>query len=101
MPRRERVSKERSNKRPQEQQSDAEPQEKAKVDTEALRADLDDILDEIDEVLEENAEEFVKDYVQKGGQLWDAEAMSPMRRDRTQCSIWAQPVRRGRIEFLL
>ncbi|HIE21512.1 MAG TPA: ubiquitin-like protein Pup, partial [Acidimicrobiia bacterium] len=26
------------------------------------------LLDEIDEVLEENAEEFVKNYVQKGGQ---------------------------------
>jgi len=30
--------------------------------------DVDDILDEIDEVLEENAEEFVRGYVQKGGQ---------------------------------
>jgi ubiquitin-like protein Pup len=26
------------------------------------------LLDEIDEVLESNAEEFVKSYVQKGGQ---------------------------------
>ena len=34
----------------------------------ALKQDLDDLLDEIDEVLEENAEEFVKAYVQKGGQ---------------------------------
>lgn len=33
-----------------------------------LKADLDDLLDEIDEVLEENAEEFVRSYVQKGGQ---------------------------------
>ena len=32
------------------------------------RADIDDLLDEIDEVLETNAEEFVKSYVQKGGQ---------------------------------
>ncbi len=30
--------------------------------------DVDAILDEIDEVLEENAEEFVRSYVQKGGQ---------------------------------
>ena len=30
--------------------------------------DIDDILDEIDDVLEENAEEFVRGYVQKGGQ---------------------------------
>jgi len=33
-----------------------------------LKAELDDLLDEIDEVLETNAEEFVKSYVQKGGQ---------------------------------
>ena len=32
------------------------------------RDELDDLLDEIDEVLESNAEEFVKSYVQKGGQ---------------------------------
>jgi|HubBroStandDraft_4_1064222.scaffolds.fasta_scaffold660287_1 ubiquitin-like protein Pup len=30
-------------------------------------AHVDGILDEIDEVLEENAEEFVRSYVQKGG----------------------------------
>jgi ubiquitin-like protein Pup len=30
--------------------------------------DVDSILDEIDEVLESNAEEFVRAYVQKGGQ---------------------------------
>jgi ubiquitin-like protein Pup len=35
---------------------------------EQLKSDLDDLLDEIDEVLEENAEEFVRNYVQKGGQ---------------------------------
>ena len=33
-----------------------------------LTAELDNLLDEIDEVLESNAEEFVKSYVQKGGQ---------------------------------
>jgi ubiquitin-like protein Pup len=35
---------------------------------EKLKADLDDLLDEIDEVLETNAEDFVRSYVQKGGQ---------------------------------
>ena len=35
---------------------------------EKLKAELDDLLDEIDEVLEENAEDFVRSYVQKGGQ---------------------------------
>ncbi len=35
---------------------------------EELTEDVDDLLDEIDSVLEENAEEFVRGYVQKGGQ---------------------------------
>jgi ubiquitin-like protein Pup len=35
---------------------------------EKIKAELDDLLDEIDEVLEENAEEFVRAYVQKGGE---------------------------------
>ncbi len=33
-----------------------------------LSDDVDAILDEIDDVLEENAEEFIRGYVQKGGQ---------------------------------
>jgi len=35
---------------------------------EKLKAELDDLLDEIDEVLDANAEEFVRSYVQKGGE---------------------------------
>jgi len=35
---------------------------------EKLSEDVDDLLDEIDSVLEENAEEFVRGYVQKGGE---------------------------------
>ena len=35
---------------------------------EKLDDDVDAILDEIDGVLEENAEEFVRSYVQKGGE---------------------------------
>ncbi|MDA8292556.1 MAG: ubiquitin-like protein Pup [Actinomycetota bacterium] len=35
---------------------------------ERLKAEIDDLLDEIDEVLEDNAEEFVRNYVQKGGE---------------------------------
>jgi ubiquitin-like protein Pup len=34
----------------------------------ALDADIDAILDDIDEALETNAEEFVRGFVQKGGQ---------------------------------
>ncbi len=33
-----------------------------------LKAELDDLLDEIDDVLDTNAEDFVKSYVQKGGE---------------------------------
>ena len=33
-----------------------------------LQEDIDHLVDEIDEVLEENAAEFVKNYVQKGGE---------------------------------
>jgi ubiquitin-like protein Pup len=46
----------------------------ASVDTEVaerhkeMTEDVDSLLDEIDEVLEENSEEFVRQYVQKGGQ---------------------------------
>ncbi|HEY9476388.1 MAG TPA: ubiquitin-like protein Pup [Mycobacteriales bacterium] len=35
---------------------------------EKLSEDVDAILDEIDDVLEENAEEFIRGYVQKGGE---------------------------------
>jgi len=35
---------------------------------EQISEEVDDLLDEIDSVLEENAEEFVRGYVQKGGQ---------------------------------
>ncbi len=35
---------------------------------EKLTDDVDALLDEIDDVLEENAEEFVRGYVQKGGE---------------------------------
>lgn len=35
---------------------------------EALDSDVDDILDEIDDVLETNAEDFVKSFIQKGGE---------------------------------
>lgn len=38
------------------------------VRAEKLDQDVDSILDEIDGVLESNAEEFVKSFVQKGGQ---------------------------------
>jgi ubiquitin-like protein Pup len=59
------------------QQQRPAPKERVETDVEVaaptergekLKSELDDLLDEIDEVLEENAEEFVKSYVQKGGE---------------------------------
>lgn len=35
---------------------------------EDIKEEMDSLLDEIDAVLEENAEEFVKNYVQRGGE---------------------------------
>ncbi len=54
--------------------SDAEETTEQAVETdvaerkEALDDDIDAILDEIDDVLESNAEDFVKSFIQKGGQ---------------------------------
>ncbi len=42
--------------------------EAAKTAGKVATEEMDALLDEIDEVLEENAETFVKEYVQKGGQ---------------------------------
>jgi ubiquitin-like protein Pup len=52
--------------RPEEVESENAPA--PAQNNEALDADVDAILEEIDGVLEENAEDFVKSFVQKGGQ---------------------------------
>jgi ubiquitin-like protein Pup len=62
---------ERTHKPKSTPKRDSEAAEAAPASTESgdkLKAELDDLLDEIDEVLETNAEDFVKSYVQKGGQ---------------------------------
>jgi ubiquitin-like protein Pup len=51
---------------PKEEGGAASPE--AQVKGKRLKEDMDRLLDEIDSVLEENAEEFIKNYVQKGGQ---------------------------------
>ncbi len=48
--------------------ADVESSEALTERKERLDDDVDAILDEIDEVLEENAEDFVRSFVQKGGQ---------------------------------
>jgi prokaryotic ubiquitin-like protein Pup len=50
---------------------DTEVEDLAPTDTAhkaELDSDVDSLLDEIDDVLEVNAEEFVRSFVQKGGQ---------------------------------
>ena len=48
--------------------TDVAPESDVTERKEALDDDIDAILDEIDEVLETNAEDFVKSFIQKGGQ---------------------------------
>ncbi len=53
----------------EEQAQDEESTESAVAERkEALDSEVDDILDEIDDVLETNAEDFVKSFIQKGGE---------------------------------
>jgi len=45
-----------------------ETREAIDISNPELSEDVNDLLDEIDDVLEENAEQFVKSYIQKGGE---------------------------------
>ena len=51
-----------------ELEEDAEVSSDVLKNSERIKGDLDGLLDEIDEVLEANAEDFVKSYIQKGGE---------------------------------
>lgn len=53
-------------KKQDEVTEDVQPQDSPTA--EEIKAATDELLDEIDALLEVNAEEFVKAYVQKGGQ---------------------------------
>jgi prokaryotic ubiquitin-like protein Pup len=64
MPERERKQRPAPKERVDEDVEDLAPTKQG----EELKEELDDLLDEIDSVLEENAEDFVKSYVQKGGE---------------------------------
>ncbi|MEX2279386.1 MAG: ubiquitin-like protein Pup [Acidimicrobiia bacterium] len=59
------TDREQAKRRPETEEEEAD--ETVEL-SESEAADIDDLLDEIDSVLEENAEEFVKNYVQKGGE---------------------------------
>ena len=54
--------------RSDKEQAAEETEAAAETDAAETTEKIDDLLDEIDSVLEENAEEFVKNYVQKGGE---------------------------------
>lgn len=68
MPQRENV--ERKSTRPAQEapEEQAASNQAATERKAALDAEVDSMLDEIDDVLEVNAEDFVKSFVQKGGQ---------------------------------
>lgn len=53
---------------PQKEAVVEETSPKIPENAQAVKDELDELLDEIDSVLEVNAEEFVKSYVQKGGE---------------------------------
>jgi len=50
------------------EETEVVPDEGVAERKEALDDDVDAILDEIDDVLETNAEDFVKSFIQKGGE---------------------------------
>ncbi|OIJ64530.1 ubiquitin-like protein Pup [Streptomyces mangrovisoli] len=58
----------RTSEEVEEQTQDEQSQGDLKERHEKLSDDVDSVLDEIDDVLEENAEDFVRSFVQKGGQ---------------------------------
>lgn len=62
------MSQEQIRPRPAGGDDDAPAAGQAQVKAQTQDTGLDGLLDEIDSVLEANAEEFVKGFVQKGGQ---------------------------------
>ena len=58
----------RSSETEEQQQSEETTESSVAERKEALDTEVDDLLDEIDDVLETNAEDFVKSFIQKGGQ---------------------------------
>jgi len=58
----------RSSAKTEQEEDTTSPSPEIAERQEKLTDDVDAMLDEIDDVLEENAEDFVRSYVQKGGQ---------------------------------
>lgn len=64
----ERIQKQRPDRSTEQASPEVEAPNADNARGEKLKAELDELLDEIDGVLESNAEDFVKSYVQKGGE---------------------------------
>ena len=75
----------RSTEEVEEVQQDAQAAEDLKERQEKLSDDVDSVLDEIDDVLEENAEDFVRSFVQKGGNEQAGPTLSEIRRVGAAC----------------
>jgi ubiquitin-like protein Pup len=68
MTKKDQIQKNESSK-PRKNNEDQEELSKKENDISSeIKEELDEILDEIDEVLETNAEQFVEQYIQKGGE---------------------------------
>ncbi|MFN2595409.1 MAG: ubiquitin-like protein Pup [Actinomycetota bacterium] len=55
-------------RKPKPKKEEEQPQASEQTSIEDATEGLDDLLDEIDEVLETNSEDFVRSFVQKGGE---------------------------------
>ncbi|MDH3730084.1 MAG: ubiquitin-like protein Pup [Acidimicrobiia bacterium] len=62
------MAEQKKQQKPQTTETDESVTTESAPQGEEIVEKIDDLLDEIDSVLEENAEEFVKNYVQKGGE---------------------------------
>lgn len=72
-------------RKPKPKKEEDAPQASETTSTEEKDEELDDLLDEIDEVLEVNAEDFVRGFIQKGGQaVFPSALLTP-----TDLPIWA------------
>lgn len=67
MEKQERKTESKKTSSPQDEQ-EVKPNPKVVEAGKKIKEDVDQLVDEIDQVLEENAAEFVKNYVQKGGE---------------------------------
>jgi ubiquitin-like protein Pup len=53
---------------PTNENEEIQPNPEINENVDDITDDLDALLDEIDEILEEDSEEFVENYIQRGGQ---------------------------------